>query len=80
MGVFIRDGEPKRFRKYPYGPFRMRLVLALLSVLFGVVFAISNLGHLGDRSSSAPFLLGIGMVVVGVMGFFVARWMAKRNL
>lgn len=85
MGVFLRDGEPKRFKKYPYGPLRIRLVLAIVCVGVGVgaVLAISNLGRLGlhgDRGSIAVFLWGIGPIVLGVASYFVARWMAKRNL
>ena len=80
MGVFMRDGEAKRFKTYPYGPFRIRLVLAMFCVLVGLVIGILNVGRLGDGRSAPLFLVGIGLIVVGVAGWFVARWMAKRNL
>lgn len=83
MGVFLRDREPKRFKRHPYGPLRMRLVLAVLCVVVGALLAIGSLPWLGlrdDQGLSALFLWGIGLIVLGVAGFFVARWMAKRNL
>ena len=79
----MRDREAKRFNKYPYGPFRFRLVSAILCVLTGVLFSALTVGRLGqpaDHSALVLFLGGITLIIVGVAGFFIARWMAKRNL
>jgi hypothetical protein len=80
VGVFMRDGEPKRFKRYPYGPLGIRLVSAILCALVGIAFVIGDLGRLGGGRSTGLFLIGAGLIVVGIAGFFVARWMAKRNL
>ena len=80
MGLFMRDGEARRFKTHPYGPLRIRLVLAVFCALVGLVIGIVTVGRLGDGRSTLLFLVGVGLIVVGAAGWFVARWMARRNL
>jgi hypothetical protein len=48
-----------------------------------VVFAVVTVGRLGqtdEHDALVLFSIGIGLILIGVAGFFVARWMAKRHL
>ncbi len=55
-------------------------MLAVLGILVGVSFIVGSLSWPSDRSSTGLFFIGVGLTVLGIAAFFVARWMAKRNL
>jgi LPXTG-motif cell wall-anchored protein len=79
-----QPGTPRRrFKYYPYGPLRLRLVMPCVAVAAGVIVAvtrISGLNKTGDDSTSLLFFAGLALVVLGVIAFFVALWMAKRGI
>jgi len=64
---------PRRFRRYPYGWLRMRLVYPALAIVAGGAFAITRFGD--------PIgYFGLAVAVLGLVAIPVAVWMAKRNL
>lgn len=66
-----RDGQrPSRYQ-WRYGP--VRLILPLAAVVVGILLAIMH---------RTPELLwvGIGLIVLGVIFFFIYRFMAKRGI
>jgi hypothetical protein len=62
---------PTRRYRWRYGP--LRLVTPWLCVATGVVITVGNLG-------TPIFNLGLGLVVLGIIAFFVYRWMAKKGI
>ena len=69
---------PKRFRRLKFNP--LRDVLPLVAVLVGAFMAVQAV--VGVNNGGEPLLIyvGCGLVVVGVVMFFVNRWQAKRGL
>lgn len=65
-----RAEAPRRYA-WRYGP--LRLVMPWACVGFGVVMVVA-------RTTLTHLWLGCGLVVLGVVAFFVFRWMAKRGL
>lgn len=66
-----RDGQrPSRYQ-WRYGP--VRLVLPWAAVVVGILLAIMH---------RTPALLwaGIGLIILGVVFFFIYRFMAKRGI
>ena len=79
VGVFMRDREPKRFRKHRYGP--VRLVLPWVSVAVGLFFVLISINFWAHHhDGTANFWIGIGLVVLGIAAFFLYRWMAKKGI
>lgn len=76
--------EPNRMhRRYPYGPFHMRLVTPIVAIVVGIILAIRSVGGLnktGDGNTTLLFVLGLAVVVVAIIAIPVARWMAKRKI
>ena len=69
---------PRRFRRLKINP--LRDVLPFVAVVIGAFMAIR--AALGLRNGGDPTLIyvGVGLVVVAVLVFFVNRWQAKRGL
>jgi hypothetical protein len=58
-----------------------RLIAAIAAIIGGVVAIVKGaLGGFGPGTEQLFVWIGIGLVVLGVAGIFVYRWMAKRNL
>ncbi|MCI4658082.1 hypothetical protein [Cryobacterium zhongshanensis] len=74
-------GEP-RPRKYQwrYGP--LRIVMPWLCIAAGILMAIKGAFDVGTNASAGPLflILGASLIVLGVVAFFVYRWMAKRGI
>jgi hypothetical protein len=62
---------PTRRYRWRYGP--LRLVTPWLCIGIGGVMMVGNLG-------TSTFTPGLGLVVLGIIAFFVYRWMAKRGI
>ena len=66
-------------RRYPYGPLHLRLVMPIVGIVVGILFAVRGIGRAGD--GDALFLvLGVVLVVLGIVAIPLARWMAKRGI
>ncbi|MET0590195.1 MAG: hypothetical protein ABWZ77_03375 [Naasia sp.] len=64
---------PRRFRRYPYGWSRMRLVYPVLAIVTGGGFAITRFGD--------PIgYFGLATAILGLVAIPVAVWMARRDL
>jgi hypothetical protein len=64
-----------------YGP--VRLVLPWIAIVVGAIMAVTRIDGLdkrGEDNTAVLFLAGLGLVVLGVIAFFVYRWMAKRGI
>lgn len=62
--------RPSRYG-WRYGP--LRLVMPWVAIVVGVVLAATN------RDPLLP-IVGIGLIVLGIIAFFVYRFMAKRGV
>jgi len=73
------ESEPPRPYKWRYGP--LRLVMPWLCIAVGVFMAGDGALSLAANGGGDPliFMLGLGLIVVGIVTFFVARWQAKRG-
>jgi hypothetical protein len=69
-----RTSEPRKC-KWRFGP--LRLALPWISVAAGIVMVIKGASGSSDPSFMA---LGFGLILLGVIAFFVYRAMAKRGL
>jgi hypothetical protein len=73
-----RFGPQYRWR---YGP--VRITMPWVCIALGILFTVrgsQGLSRSGDQNTTELFWIGVGLIVLGVIGFFVARWMAKRGL
>jgi hypothetical protein len=53
-----------------------------LAIAVGIGMAVKGLINMNmDRRGDAGFLfMGLGLIVLGMIAFFVYRWMAKRGI
>ncbi|GAB2464454.1 hypothetical protein HD599_000022 [Conyzicola lurida] len=74
-----RETGPSRY-KWRYGP--LRLAMPWLAVAVGIGMAVKGGLALAPSGSGDPAFLymGLGLVVLGIVAFFVYRWMARRGL
>jgi hypothetical protein len=69
------DETPRRFRTLRFNP--LRDLLPWVAVAVGVVQTV----RAGTGAIDPIFMtLGPALIVLGVSGFFVGRWLKKRNL
>lgn len=70
-----RERQP---RKWKYGP--LRLAMPWIAVIVGLIVGVRGL--IDDNSTGSPLFIavGFGLAVLGVIFFFVYRWMAKRGV
>lgn len=76
-----KRGEPGPGKyKWRYGP--LRIVMPWLYIAAGIVMAIKGAFDLGTSDSAGPLflILGASLSVLGIVAFFVYRWMAKRGI
>ncbi|WP_431279127.1 hypothetical protein [Leifsonia poae] len=76
------NAKPRKYR-YPYGPLYMRLVTPGLAIVVGMFFVTTRVGSInkpGEESATVLVWIGVVLIVVGIAGIFLARWMAKRDL
>jgi hypothetical protein len=79
--MFRRSPQPSvMHRRLRFNPLRM--VMPWVAVAFGLLMVLVWIvGTAGGRSVSAVYpLVGSGLVVLGVVAFILARWMARRGL
>lgn len=69
---------PRRFRRLTFNP--LRDALPIVAVIVGAVMAIRAAWGLSSGGDPTLVYVGAGLVVVGVVVFFVNRWQAKRGL
>ena len=67
-----RGGESGA-RRYTWRSGPLRLVMPWLCIGVGSVMMVKN-------DSLLLFNVGLGLIVLGIIGFFIARWMAKRGI
>lgn len=73
-----REPKPRRY-KWRYGP--LRIVMPWLCIAVGILLAIKGALDLATNGGDPFFLiLGSALVVLGIVAFFVYRWMARRGL
>jgi LPXTG-motif cell wall-anchored protein len=73
--------EPRRFKRYRYGP--VRLVTPWLGLVVGIACVVIGAGGLqktGESNTSVTFIAGLALIVLSVVFFFIFRWMAKRGI
>jgi hypothetical protein len=76
-----RAEAPARKYKWRYGP--VRLVGPWVAVLVGLIAVITHANGLnksGSENTGLLFYIGLGLIALGVIMFFVYRWMAKRGI
>jgi hypothetical protein len=81
--VFRRESktEPKRFKRYPYGALRFRLISAAGVALIGFILVVTHVpGAEALPGGLFQFLLGLGLISLASVAFFLSRWMAKRGI
>ena len=73
------DSQPRKY-KWRYGP--LRLTLPWLSIAVGIAMVVKGAIGLGADGSGDPLflILGSSLVVLGIVAFFVYRWMARRGM
>jgi hypothetical protein len=77
------ESEPRRFKRYPYGFLRLRLVTPCLAVVLGIVLAVTNAGGVGQtgaNNTTTVFICGLALIPLGIVFFLIALWMAKRGI
>jgi hypothetical protein len=69
------DETPRRFRTLRFNP--LRDVLPWIAIAVGILHTIR-----AATGSMDPMFLITGpiLIVIGVSGFFIARWLKKRTL
>jgi hypothetical protein len=75
------EAAPPRKYKWRYGP--VRLVSPWIAVIVGILFVIEGRGAASgstNRGVEVLFFVGLILIVVGVVSFFLARWMAKKGI
>ena len=75
------DGEPARRYKWRYGP--LRLIGPWVAIGVGLILVITRAGGLskvGGQNTTLLFIAGVVLIVLGIVTFFVYRWMAKRGI
>ncbi|PJJ70727.1 hypothetical protein CLV46_0252 [Diaminobutyricimonas aerilata] len=71
--------QPARRYKWRYGP--LRLVLPWISIALGTFWTVRAVVDPDSDAGSPLFVfLGIGLIALGIVAFFVYRWMAKRGM
>jgi hypothetical protein len=69
------DDTPRRFRTLRFNP--LREMLPWVAIVVGIV----QTARAGTGAIDPIFtMLGLVLIVVGGSGFFVGRWLEKRNL
>jgi len=60
----------------------LRILTPWVAVAVGLLMVVLYLGSLGagEPISGLYILIGPGLIVMGIVAFFVYRWMAKRGL
>ena len=66
-------------RRYPYGPLHLRIVMPIVGIVVGILFAVRGIGRAGD-GDPLFLILGVVLVVLGIVAIPLARWMAKRGI
>lgn len=79
MSEPVDDTTPRRFRRLPHGG-PLRLLMPWICVIVGVAMAVKGAIDLQVRGDGLFVVLGAGLVIVGVVAFFVYRWLEKRGL
>ncbi len=75
--------EKPRPYKWRYGP--ARLAMPWISVAVGIFFFFlvrnsGGIGRGGSHDTTFGFVFGLALIALGIIFFFVYRWMAKRGL
>jgi Ca2+/Na+ antiporter len=66
------DADSRRSRyRWRYGP--LRLALPWIAIVVGAILVVTH-------RDPVVLALGIGLIVVGIIAFFVYRFMAKRGI
>jgi hypothetical protein len=75
-----RDEPDRQSTRWRYGP--VRLISPWIAVAAGIFFVIRGTANLPrpGNDGTTYIIVGVVLIVVGVIGFFVARWMAKRGI
>lgn len=72
------NSQPRAY-KWRYGP--LRLVMPWLCVGVGILMTIRGALAVSSGDGDPLFLLlGTSLIVLGIIAFFVYRWMAKRGI
>lgn len=73
------ETTPRRFRRLPHGG-PLRLLMPWVCIVVGVGMLVKGAIDAQVRGDALYSLLGAGLVVLGVVVFFVNRWQEKRGL
>lgn len=71
-------GKPHRFQTLRTNP--PRDVLPWAAVVVGVVLILRGVVDLSRHDDPSGVLSGAGLVVIGLVVFFIKRWQARRGL
>ncbi|GMA28892.1 hypothetical protein GCM10025874_21450 [Arenivirga flava] len=64
--------------KWKYGP--LRLAMPWIAIVVGIVLGLRGLIEYQATGDPLFIAVGFGLAALGVIMFFVYRWMAKRGL
>lgn len=64
--------------KWKYGP--LRLAMPWIAIVVGIVLGVRGLIERQTTGDPLFIAVGFGLAALGVIMFFVYRWMAKRGL
>lgn len=70
------DTPPRKY-KWRYGP--LRLVMPWLAIAGGVLSVVRGVNDLQSKGDPLFIYVGVGLIVLAIVFFFVYRWQAKRG-
>ncbi len=74
----MSERERKTKTKWKYGP--LRLAMPWIAIVVGIVLGIRGLIEHLATGNPLFIAVGFGLTALGVIMFFIYRWMAKRGL